>query len=69
VLPAWCPDMNYADLEIGDGQTASVRYLAAITGRLGEDEAEEVYRDLIKYCERDTYAMVRLLDRLRGMVG
>jgi predicted RecB family nuclease len=68
VLPAWCPDMSYADLEIGDGQTASVRYLAAITGRLGEDEAEAVYRDLIRYCERDTYAMVRLLDRLRGMV-
>src|SRR5450759_4323410 len=32
VLPAWCPDMSYADLGIRDGQTASVRYLKAVRG-------------------------------------
>jgi hypothetical protein len=68
VLPAWCPDAGYADLQITDGQTASVRYLAAVTGRLDDDEAAAVYRDLIAYCGMDTYAMVRLLERLRELV-
>lgn len=69
VLPAWCPDLSYADLGIGDGQTASARYLAAITGRIGDAEAQQVFDDLVEYCGMDTYAMVRLLERLRELVG
>lgn len=69
VLPAWCPDMSYSGLGIGDGQTASVRYLHAITGRITPAEAETVFADLREYCGMDTYAMVRLLERLRELVG
>jgi hypothetical protein len=65
VLPAWCPDLSYADLGISDGQVASVRYLRACRGMMDAEAAEAVYSDLREYCDRDTYAMVRLLEVLR----
>ncbi|MDZ4655058.1 MAG: DUF2779 domain-containing protein [Coriobacteriia bacterium] len=69
VLPAWCPDMSYAGLEIGDGKTASVRYTMAVRGMLSAEEAEQLYADLLVYCGQDTFAMVRLLDALRELVS
>ncbi|MDO9556181.1 MAG: DUF2779 domain-containing protein [Coriobacteriia bacterium] len=69
VLPAWCPDMSYAGLEIGDGQTASVRYTMAVRGMLSAEEIEKLYADLLIYCGQDTFAMVRLLERLREECG
>jgi Domain of unknown function(DUF2779) len=68
VLPAWCPDMSYEGLSIGDGQTASVRYLNAVRGLVTPADAEQTYDDLVEYCGQDTLAMVRLLDTLREMV-
>lgn len=69
VLPAWCPDMSYAGLSIGDGQTASVRYVKAVRGLVEPIVAEQTYADLVEYCGLDTLAMVRLLETLREMAG
>jgi hypothetical protein len=69
VLPAWCPDMSYAGLAIGDGQTASVRYLMAVRGLVDPAVAKQTYADLVEYCGLDTLAMVRLLDALRTVAG
>ena len=67
VLPAWCDDVSYSDLGIQDGQTASVRYLKAITGVLDEKARQRVLEDLTAYCGTDTLAMVRLLQTLREL--
>ena len=67
VLPAWCDDVSYADLGIQDGQTASVRYLRAVTGQLDNAECEQIFDDLTEYCGTDTLAMVRLLETLRTL--
>ncbi len=64
VLPAWCPDLSYADMEIRDGQTASVRYLRALRGMMPPHEVEKLHADLRAYCGLDTYATVRLLDEI-----
>ena len=69
VLPAWCDDVSYTDLGIQDGQTASVRYLRAITGELDDAACERVFDDLAAYCGTDTLAMVRLLETLRGLTS
>ena len=66
VLPAWCPDLSYADLALGDGSAASVRYLKSVRGLLAPDEVAQLHSDLIEYCGMDTLAMVRLLETLRG---
>ncbi|MBW6468722.1 MAG: DUF2779 domain-containing protein [Coriobacteriia bacterium] len=65
VLPAWCPDLSYADLALGDGSAASVRYLKSVRGMLPPREVEQLHADLVEYCGMDTLAMVRLLETLR----
>jgi predicted RecB family nuclease len=67
VLPALVPSWGYDDLEIGDGATAQ-----AILERLllnGEaillNERRKLRSQLLAYCRRDTFAMVKLLEVLR----
>lgn len=67
VLPALVPGLGYDDLEVQDGQTASAMLEAMLLGN-DEPSARErkaLRRKLLRYCERDSYAMVRLLARLR----
>ena len=59
VLPVLVPEMGYGDLEISDGQTASVRYMEALASGNGT-ERQRTFDDLRAYCARDTLAMVRL---------
>lgn len=71
VLPALFPDdpsLDYHKLEgVQNGAEAS----AAFTAMSDMDpEQLEVYREyLLKYCELDTYAMVKVLERLRGIIN
>jgi hypothetical protein len=69
VLPALVPELGYDDLAIDDGQVASVRIARTMFERASfrDDEYDEERRHLLEYCERDTLAMVRLLEALRGM--
>ncbi len=63
VLPALVPGMDYADLPIGDGQTAAVRYFRA----LATDDPEErrrTFDDLRACCARDTPALSELCKSL-----
>jgi hypothetical protein len=70
VLPALVPGLSYEDLEIQDGGTASAALEALL---LGEDceasDRELLRRDLLRYCERDTLAMLRLHEKLRALAG
>jgi hypothetical protein len=61
VLPAFCPDMSYDDLEISDGGTASLKYLSCIKGLVSKEQKETIYAELRKYCGLDTLAEVKLL--------
>lgn len=71
VLPALVPDLSYQDLVIVDGRLASVEIarLLFVADRIPLAERDRVRRDLLAYCERDTWAMVRLLEVLRGLAG
>lgn len=69
VLPAWCPDMSYAGMNIADGQTASVRYLRVVKGIADDGEREATLNDLIEYCSLDTAAMVSLLKEMLRLAG
>ncbi|MEK6609190.1 MAG: DUF2779 domain-containing protein [Myxococcota bacterium] len=69
VLPALVPDLAYDGLVIADGQTASYeleRLLLAGSG-MSPEERDRLRADLLRYCEMDTLAMVRLVERLRGL--
>ncbi len=64
VLPALVPELSYNNLEIKEGGTASNTFLSIVNGTF-EGDVEETRKQLLEYCKLDTYAMVRILDKLR----
>ena len=80
VLPALVPTMGYDDLDIAEGGMASLKYLEMIELRkMAKDgitttddgvntveAAQKIFNDLWLYCERDTEAMVELLNMLEA---
>lgn len=69
ILPVYCPDLSYKDLEIQEGGTASAEYLRAISFGTSQKERKEIFKNLRKYCKLDTYAMVRLIEILRKSIS
>ena len=63
VLPALVPELSYNDLEIKEGGTASNTFLSMVNGTF-EGDAEETRRQLLEYCKLDTFAMVKILEKL-----
>lgn len=66
VLTPLVPELTYDDLVIVDGLHASVEIarLLFVADKIDPDERDRVRQDLLDYCERDTWAMVKLLERL-----
>jgi uncharacterized protein DUF2779 len=69
VLTPLVPDLTYNDLVIVDGLVASVEIarLLFVAGKIPKAEHDRVRQDLLNYCERDTWAMVRVLEKLREL--
>ncbi|MGH7499782.1 MAG: DUF2779 domain-containing protein [Gemmatimonadales bacterium] len=67
VLNPMVPDLTYDDLAIVDGQVASVEIARLLFVAHKVRDRDQLRRDLLAYCERDTWAMVRLLNRLRDL--
>ena len=70
-LPALVPGLSYGDLQIADGETATVELLRLMFegGSLPPGEQAALRRALLAYCERDSWAMVKMLDQLRTLVA
>ena len=70
VLPALFPDdpgLNYHNLEgVHNGSEASNTFLAM--QKMEKKELEEWREHLLRYCELDTFAMVKVLEKLREAV-
>jgi hypothetical protein len=66
VLPA-ITGRGYEDLDINDGQVASINFLAATYGDMPEEERVKVMSDLEQYCGRDTEGMIWIVDKLKGL--
>jgi hypothetical protein len=60
VLPAVVPDLNYDDLEIKEGAAAARAYYRMAFEETDWVEREGLREALLKYCARDTLAMVEL---------
>jgi hypothetical protein len=66
VLPALMPELSYEGMEIADGGTAS----AAFESLYYEEDVfkiKEIRENLLKYCEMDTLAMVKILNVLQNL--
>jgi predicted RecB family nuclease len=71
VLTPLCPSLSYSDLVIVDGRVASVEIARLLfhAHKIPPAERDRVRQDLLDYCERDTWATVRLMARLRELAG
>ena len=67
VLPALFPndpELDYHNLdEIHNGSEAMNSF--ANMGKLSKKEQEELRKSLLEYCKLDTYAMVKIYDKLK----
>ena len=69
VLSPLVPDLSYNDLVIVDGRLASVEIARLLfhAHKIPVAERDRLRQDLLDYCERDTFATVRLMARLREL--
>jgi hypothetical protein len=62
VLPVLVPELKYTDLEVQDGGSASLMY-AQLKDQ--DTETQTKHREgLLAYCEMDTLAMVKILEKI-----
>ena len=70
VAPALCSDVTYDDLEqVADGTAASMAFWLMASGRANAAMTASLRRSLLAYCQRDTWAMVRLHQALLRLAG
>lgn len=70
VLPAIAPDLRYQDLEgVQHGGMAQEAYLEAIRPETATERRAVLQQQLERYCELDTWAMVRLWQFFIGQPG
>jgi hypothetical protein len=60
ILPALIPELSYKDMDIGDGATAMTSWYELVYG----DGDKAIKDNLLKYCELDTWAMVKIYEEL-----
>jgi hypothetical protein len=68
VLPALIPELKYDALEISDGGMAANAWIRMIQSN-DDGEKAMIRRQLLQYCNLDTLALVRILDKLKEYAG
>src|SRR6059036_621937 len=71
ILTPLVPELTYNDLVIVDGRVASVEIarLLFVADKIPRHERDRVRQELLDYCQRDTWAMVKLVERLRELAA
>ncbi len=69
ILHPLVPELSYNDLVIVDGRVASVAIarLLFVADKIPQHERDRVRQELLDYCERDTWATVRLVEELKKL--
>lgn len=67
VLPVLAPSISYNDLAIQNGMIATIKWHHATDGRMDEKTQAATFENLLKYCELDTLAMVKILEVLQAV--
>jgi hypothetical protein len=66
VLPTIAPELAYDDLAVAHGGMAQEAFTEMLRPDLTHERRAELREGLLKYCERDTWAMVRIAHFLRN---
>lgn len=60
VLPAIAPELSYTDMDIGNGGLAQKAFQEMMSGEISPENVSKTRENLLKYCELDTWAMVKI---------
>jgi hypothetical protein len=66
VLPALVPELSYDDLKINEGGLATIAYESLQT-ETDMIKIAETRKQLLEYCKLDTFAMVKIVERLESL--
>lgn len=69
VLPVMVPELTYNDMEIHQGDMASMAWWNITFGGAKEEERDSLLSALEQYCELDTLAMVQIYQRFHSMIN
>lgn len=64
VLPVVCPELSYGSLVIQDGGEASLSWPVLTDSKTPLPTKNQLAKDMLEYCKRDTDAMVCILKKL-----
>ena len=64
VLPVMCPELSYKELPINHGDQATSEWNRMVSDETSPSEKAEIKANLLRYCELDTFAMVRIWEEL-----
>ncbi len=64
VLPVLAPELNYNNLEISNGEVASISWFEAV---FGDNNDPNLRQALLEYCKLDTLAMVKIYEFLLNL--
>ena len=67
MLPVVCPHLDYKELEVQDGASAMEAWQRMINA--APNEVDKIASDLLKYCERDTFAMIEIYRFLVDLIS
>ena len=67
VLPVLCPLHSYSSLSIAAGTSAAINWYHLATRRHPEDHCTRIHNDLLKYCELDSMAMLKIYEVLAAI--
>ena len=67
VLPALVPELSYDDLEIGNGGDASSAFYK-LKDETNTAVIQTTREQLLRYCEMDTWAMVKILEKIKRIL-
>ncbi len=70
VLPVLAPELSYGDMDIQEGASAQRLWMQSVYENVHSDqEKAKIMENLRKYCELDTYAMVRIFEFLLALAN
>jgi hypothetical protein len=67
VLPVMVPELSYGSLEVQDGTMAMSEWERSVQPDLDKETREQIRTNLLKYCELDTLAMVKIWEVLKNI--
>lgn len=66
VIPLLVPELSYKNLEIKNGEMAMNAHFT-MTQSHDASEIEKNRKALLEYCKLDTFGMVKILEKMRGL--